>query len=178
MTTRLDSDRLQLIPLAEGDKALYCRLYTDPRVMARIARPRTPAEAARGFQASLRMNAEMPNRRSLWTMTLKSSGSALGLIGLDRDEPDGAEVGVVLPPEHQGRGLATEAIGALADHAFGALGLLRLHTRHAPDHGLAAGLMQSLGFERIRADAGEHGWRWQLTPGRRARRQRVPDPLP
>lgn len=178
MTTRLESDRLQLNPLDEADEALYCRLYTDSRVMARIARPQTRAEAARGFRASLGMNAEMPNRRSVWTMTLKSSGSAVGLIGLDRDEPDGAEVGVVLPPEHQGRGFATEAIGALADHAFSALGLLRMHTRHAPDHGLAAGLMQSLGFEPIQADAGEHGWRWQLTPSRWTRRQRQPDPLP
>lgn len=178
MTTRLDSERLLLRPLSRGDQELYCLLYTDPAVMARIARPQTLGEATRGFQASLRMQADPSNRRCVWAMCLKPSALALGLIGIDRDDEGGAEVGVVLPVAQQGRGYATEAIGALAAHAFGALGLLRLHTRHAPAHGQAAGLMRALGFERVHADDSEHGWRWQLTPDLQAQRQRRPDPLP
>ena len=181
MTTCLDSDRLLLRPLAPGDAGLYCRLYTDASVMARIAPAQTAAEAERGFRASLRMNADAPIRRSVWAMCLKPEGLALGLIGLVRDEQGGAEVGVVLPLDQQGRGFATEAIAVLADHAFDVLGLDRLHARHAPDHGPAAGLMQALGFENLRADSGRHGWQWQLTRQRwagRRQRQGRPDPLP
>ena len=41
------------------------------------------------------------------------------MAGLSLDESGGAEVGVVLPAAHQGRGVATEAIALLAGHAFG-----------------------------------------------------------
>jgi RimJ/RimL family protein N-acetyltransferase len=97
------------------------------------------------------------------------------------DTEGGGEVGVVLPPEHQGRGFATEAIAALAEHAFGVMRLQRLHTRHDDGHGLAAGLMATLGFEQTAVDTHTGRWRWQLTPAAWAaspRRQAKADPLP
>jgi RimJ/RimL family protein N-acetyltransferase len=178
---RLRGPRLDLRPLADGDEALYVRVYGDPEVMRHIGTPQDAATAARGFRAALRHNASTPPVRLFWVIHDRILVQELGLIGLSLDEPGGAEVGVALPAAHQGRGVATEAIATLAGHAFVAMRLQRLHTRHRAGHGLAAGLMASLGFERTTPDAAGAQWRWQLTPAGWAaspRRQAMANPLP
>ena len=172
MITTLQGPRLDLRPLADGDQALYVQLYGDPQVMQHIGPAQDAGTAARGFAAALRYNAATPPARLFWVIQDRIGMQALGLIGLTLDEPGGGEVGVLLPAGQQGRGLATEAIAALADHAFGTLQLQRLHTRHAPGHALAAGLMATLGFEKLTSPlASASGrWRWQLTPDRWADR--------
>lgn len=181
MIAPLGAGPLRLRPLAPGDEALYAALYGDADTMARIAAPRDAAASARSFRAALRANQQEHPQGGWWVICRAAGGEALGLAGLAPDAMGGAEVGVVLPAAHQGQGHATRAIAALADHAFGALGLARLHTRHDAGHALAAGLMQALGFEQTGADTGDKGWRWQLTPERWARwprRQGGIDPLP
>ena len=182
MIATLATARLLLRPLGPDDEALYVALYTDPATLRHVLAPQAPAAARRGFAAALAGLGSDEGQRGFWVMQARD-GRALGLIGLHRDGPGAAEVGVVLPPAWQGLGLATEAIAALADHAFATLGLARLHTRHDHDHALAAGLMARLGFERVAAAAGRRGWRGQLTPARWAavRAQAVrdnPPPLP
>ncbi len=180
MIATLRGPRLELRPLDEDDQALYVRLYGDALAMQHIGTAQDEATAARGFRAALRHHSATPPERLFWVIRERAAEQPLGMIGLSLDEPGGGEVGVILPVGHQGRGIATEAIAALADHAFDALQLRRLHTRHLPGHALAAGLMATLGFERI-APATESGRScWQLTPGRwaaRPRRQGAANPL-
>ena len=168
-------------PLADGDEALYVRMYCDPLVMQRIGEPQNVETAARGFRAALGFNAATPETRLFWVIHERTQARDLGLLGLSLDGKNGGEVGVVLPVQHQARGIATEAIAALAEHAFGRMQLQRLHTRHESGHGLAAGLMAALGFERNAPDAQTGQWRWQLTPAswaaspqRQARADRLP----
>lgn len=180
MIATLRGPRLDLRPLAEGDRALYVQLYGDAHAMQHIGAAQDAGTAARGFRTALRFNAATPPERQFWVIQDRTASQPLGLIGLSMDESGGGEVGVLLPDAHQGRGIATEAIAALADHAFSTMHLQRLHTRHQPGHALAAGLMSTLGFERIAPAAGNGPWRWQLTAERRAalpRRQGAADPL-
>lgn len=175
----LQTPRLRLRPLAAADEALYVRLYSDPLSMSRIADAQSAAAAARGFRAALAAQQRSPPARLFWVMHERAQDLAFGLLGLDLDAPGSGEVGALIPPPQQGRGYATEAIAALADHAFGTLGLQRLHTRHAAGHGLAHGLMQGLGFEPGEPVPGDpHPQRWTLTPARWAARQAPGDPLP
>ncbi len=170
-----------LRPLASIDEALYCTLYGSAETMAHIAAAQDAATSARSFRAALGMNAQVPVRRGYWVICAVADEATLGLAGLLRDDEGGAEVGVVLPAVHQGRGHATRAIAALADHAFGAMGCMRLYTRHHEGHAPAAGLMQALGFERLGADETGDRWHWQLTPTRWShwpRRQGRANPLP
>ena len=180
MIARLQGPRLDLRPLADGDEALYVRLYTDPQVMQRVGAPQDAGAAARGFRAALRMNAAAVPTRLFWVIHDRQAMQELGLSGLVLDAPGDGEVGVVLPAAHQGRGVATEAIAALAEHAFSAMGLQRLHTRHEAGNGLAAGLMATLGFEALPAQGETARCRWQLTPqawARSPRRQPTGNPL-
>ena len=180
MIATLRGPRLDLRPLAEGDQALYVQLYGDALAMQHVGPAQDAGTATRGFHAALRHHAAVPPDRLFWVIHDRARAQALGLMGLSLDEPGGGEVGVLLPAAHQGRGIATEAIAALADHAFSAMRLQRLHTRHLPGHALAAGLMATLGFQSIAPAAGSCHWRWQLTPERWAampRRQGLANPL-
>ncbi|HQZ31955.1 MAG TPA: GNAT family N-acetyltransferase [Arenimonas sp.] len=166
MIARLRGPRLDLRPLAEGDQALYVQLYGDALAMQHIGAAQDAGTATRGFHAALRHHAAVPPDRYFWVIHDRELAQPLGLIGLSVDEPAGAEVGVLLPASQQGRGIATEAIATLADHAFACLRLQRLHTRHLPGHALAVGLMATLGFEPIAPDSSSGHRRWQLTPDR------------
>lgn len=160
----LDTPRLRLRPLAPGDEALFLALYGDAETMRHVMAPPGDHVLRRSFAASLACNEETPARRRFWLLADRRDGQARGLLGLDL--AGGGEVGAVLAPADQGRGYATEAIAALADHAFGELGLEQLHTRHDAGHALAAGLMARLGFEPVDRRDAARGWTWRLTAER------------
>lgn len=166
MNLRLQTPALWLDPPVAADEAFYIALYTDPATMRHVGAAQSPDAARRGFHAACRLDAQSPPRRRFWVLRGKQEGTPVGLLGLHLDDEGGAEVGAVIAPGEQGRGHATAAIAALADHAFADLGLRRLHTRHDDSHGLAAGLMATLGFHRLGAEAGIAGWTWELTPAR------------
>ena len=161
--------RTLLEPLSEADRALYTRLYCDPEAMRNVMPPLSAGEATAGFEATLA--ACRARRQYVWTIASPGSTGPFGLIGLVVAARE-AEVGVILPGARQGQGHATRAIGQVATLAFDSLRLEALWTRHAEGHGLAAGLMSRLGFERQPDARPPHAVRWRLQasawPGPRA----------
>lgn len=161
MGEALHTPRLLLRPMAEADAALYVRLYGDAGVMRLVAAPLSPEAAQRAFGLALAQARATPPRACYWICHARDRREDAGLLALlhDRARPGLAEVGILLLAEAQGQGYATEAIAALADHAFAGPGLQRLWTRHARDNQAVTGLMQALGFH---ADAaardGESRW--------------------
>lgn len=164
----LQTRSLRLRSLAESDETFYCRLYTDAALMTHVGPPLTQQTAQNAFTRVLRQVATTPPRSQYWILHAQAADAPLGLMALvpDRDDPASAEVGVLLLPEAQGQGYATEAIAALADSVFAAPGLQRLWTRHASGHSAAVGLMRRLGFvaNHGTSDAGAQS-RWQLLRG-------------
>jgi RimJ/RimL family protein N-acetyltransferase len=171
----LEAGPVRLRGLVAGDRALYSRLYGDADTMAWIGAVPDADARSRSFWAARRMNDQFPRRGGYWVVCGAAADAPLGLAGLILDEHLGGEVGVVLPAAHQGCSYATHAIAAMVEYAFGAMGRMRLHTRHDAGHAAAVALMQTLGFECIGAEPGEKGWRWQLTPARWATSPRRQD---
>ncbi len=161
MSPVLVTPRLRLRPLAGSDEALYVRLYGDTATMRHVGAAMTPATARRSFAAACRDQVAEPATRPLWVLERAVDAVAIGLLGLHLGAARAAEVGVLIFPEHQARGYASEAIDTVADFAFARLGLLRLHARHATGHDLAAGLMASLGFVRAPDADDGHPVRWE-----------------
>jgi RimJ/RimL family protein N-acetyltransferase len=95
--------------------------------------------------------------RRRWVIVEAATGRDIGLLGLLGAGTE-AEVGALVLADAQGRGIAAEAIAALARHAFAELGLRRLHTKHSPANAAAAGLMRKAGFVRLPAVDGEVQW--------------------
>ena len=160
--------RLLLRPIDAADEALYVHLYTDPGVMRHIAAPLSADAAQRGFRAACRLAALPAPLTRLWIVSECGMPGRLGVLALlqHKDDPDGAEPGVMLTAAAQGVGVASEALAGLAEHAFATLQLQRLSTRHAAGNVAVARMMVKLGYQRADAGGTEPAeWRWQMTRG-------------
>ena len=107
----LNSERfvLRRWNLTDADVSVVLQAAQDPQIArySRVGLARTPQAAAQWIRTR-----DVPGRLD-WAMT--TSDSVLGRVSLaDIDEADGvAELGYWLLPEHRGRGLASEAVGAV-----------------------------------------------------------------
>ena len=149
--------------LEASDEPLYEQLYGDEATMRHVGPALEQAQARRSFAAACRANQSTPPTARFWVIEQTLENTPIGLIGLHWDGPASAELGVVLPPCQQGKGIATAATRLLLEHAFGSLQLDRLHTWHALGHEPAAGLMASLGFAPSPDRTGREGQCWELT---------------
>jgi RimJ/RimL family protein N-acetyltransferase len=106
-------------------------------------------------------------------ITLKPGGDLIGLCGflpclwsarrralfVAGEAPRAAlelELGYALGTAHRGRGYATEALGALIDHAFTALGVGRLVAGTGADNAASIALLQRVGMRTFANPYG--GW--------------------
>lgn len=155
--------RVVLDPVAAVDRALFDALYGDPAVMAHVSEPLGGVRLVRAFDSALADTADARGRRRLWRIRCGGDGAAVGLLGLTRGGP-GLEVGVLLCVGVQGRGLAADAIAAVARAVFAAPGVESLWARHRQDHRAAAGLMRALDFRPAAASASGAGWAVWILP--------------
>lgn len=98
----------------------------------------------------------------------QASGSVVGRCGFKGPpEADGVvEIAYGVEPEHQGKGYATEAAGALVNYAFshGEVRVVRAHT--LPEPNASTRVLTRCGFRRIgEVIDPEDGlvWRWERT---------------
>ena len=167
--SELDTPRLRLRLLREDtndDAALYAHLYTDRTVMRHIAAPLAADVAAAAFARACRHNAATRPGHRTWRVDDAASGDMLGIAALQR-AGDAAEVGVVLREAAWGRGLGREAIAAVLDHGFAALGLALVYGER-PDDAQAAlvdRMFAPLGLLRVATPAPGRA-RWELPQAR------------
>jgi RimJ/RimL family protein N-acetyltransferase len=126
---RLDTERLLLRELRDGDVPPLAALNADPRVMQHFPAPLSAAEteemvgrirahvAARGF--------------GMWAVEVRGGAPFIGLVGLAVPRFEAhftpcVEVGWRLAAEHWGRGYATEAARAAVAFGFDRLGLAEI----------------------------------------------------
>ncbi|TNJ35651.1 GNAT family N-acetyltransferase [Arenimonas terrae] len=153
----LVTSRLQLRPLAGEDGDSYVALYGNVTVMRHVRPPLAEPEARRSFSEALRQQREVPPRRRWWTLQTPDGTETFGLAGLAYAGV-GAELGILLRPAWQGRGLASEAVRALCAYAFREQALSSISARHGLDNRAAHRLFAHAGFEPAAAPPGERHW--------------------
>ena len=128
--------------LTDADIAMVVRAAQDPAI-ARFSS--VGAATSAQLAAAWIQSRDEPDRLD-WAIT--TSDNVLGRVSLAHiDEIDGvAEIGYWLLPEYRGRGLASEAVGAVEHHAFGQLSLGRLVIRHEPQNDRSCLLAQRRGY--------------------------------
>jgi RimJ/RimL family protein N-acetyltransferase len=142
-TPRLLLDRLR----PDDAQALFaCR--ADPAV-ARFQgwRPASVAEA-RAF-----IDVQAEPAPGLWfqrAIRLRDGQALVGDLGvcLPSTPGDSVEFGISLVPAQQGRGYAREALQALFQHGFDALGWRRIHASVDPRNTACVALLQALGMRQ------------------------------
>ena len=80
---------------------------------------------------------------------ITTSEEAIGSVGLQLQDDvhrHSAQVGYWLAEPYWGRGIATEALKAMADYAFNTLGLVRLYATHLAWNPASGRVMQKAGF--------------------------------
>jgi len=125
----LETERLVLRHLTMDDLDPLTALYADPEVRRYFPDGVRTYEETR---AELAWVIDVYYARygyGLWATVLKGDGAFIGRCGLLPWEIDGrteVEVAYLLGRPYWGLGLATEAAGAIADHAFATLPVERL----------------------------------------------------
>ncbi|RYP86700.1 N-acetyltransferase [Nocardioides guangzhouensis] len=139
------SPRLTFRRMHAADVDAMARLLGDPAVMVHYPRPKTRDEAADWIAWSERNYAR--DGFGLW-MLHDRAGEFVGECGLTWQRVDGEEyleVGYHLLPEHQGKGLATEAAAACRDFAR-TRGIGRLVAIIVPDNHPSKRVAQRIGL--------------------------------
>ena len=101
---------------------------------------------------------------SQWTFAICESDRLIGCVGLDSYESflSSAEIGYWLRTDRAGRGLMTEAAGAVVDFAFGELNLHRIELHADTRNAASIRVAEKLGFARVgllrEGERGEDGW--------------------
>jgi ribosomal-protein-alanine N-acetyltransferase len=146
----LTTDRLVLRPFEIGDAPEVRRLAGDPRVAATTVHIPHPyeegmAEAWIGTHAE-----EFEEGRGLTlAITLRGPGALAGAIGLVRNRRfENAEAGYWIGVPYWNAGYATEALSAVLDHAFGTMGLHRVHAHHMQGNAASGRVMEKVGMRR------------------------------
>jgi ribosomal-protein-alanine N-acetyltransferase len=136
-------------PVTVDDAATLADLYSANRDFLAPFEPIRPTDFF--TTAGQRARLERPPSNS-YRFAIVNDGAIAGIIALSNvvhGAFDSGNVGYFVDRDHNGRGLATEAVGALAAFAFGQLALHRLEAGTLLDNVPSQRVLEKNGFERI-----------------------------
>ena len=138
----LKTDRLVLRALCQRDVPVIVQLAGDRRVAENTARIPHPYAADEAEQFVVQANRQ--NDSATFAITL--NGSLIGACGIEVRQ-DGAELGYWLGVPFWGCGYATEAVRAVIDYGFGALGYEVLHSGARVSNPASRRVLEKCGFQ-------------------------------
>lgn len=146
----LSKSRLTLRWMHAPDLPDLFAVFSDPEVMRYWSSP--PLQAMAQAERLLQEVHDLFARRTLfqWGVALRHTDRVIGtctLFHLDVAHRR-AEIGYAFARAHWGKGLAREAVGALAEFAFGPLDLHRLEADVDPRNERSLRLLTRMGFVR------------------------------
>lgn len=151
--------RLRLRPWRDGDVPAFAALNADPRVMEHF--PGTLGRAESDALAARIRDHFAAHGFGLWAVEVPGHADFIGFVGLSVPRFEApftpcVEIGWRLAAEHWGRGYATEAASAVADHAFGPLALREIVSFTVPANVRSRRVMERIGMRHSSADDFEH----------------------
>jgi RimJ/RimL family protein N-acetyltransferase len=146
----LSTERLTLRQFNNEDINELFVLRSDKKTMRFIPRPlaKTTEDI---IQLIKKVNDMISKNEGInWAVTLKTDSKVIGMIGYFRmaKEHYRAEVGYMLHPAHQGKGIMREALDAVIDYGFNVLKLHSIEAIVAPENYPSAKLLEKTGFSK------------------------------
>ncbi len=139
---------MQLVPISAEDEELAVRLECDPEMMVQLGGPRPESEVRAAHRRRLDLMDKGEAR--MYKIVADGSGEVLGTTGIwriDRKSPGTYEMGWLVLPEHQGRGVATEAARLLLAEARSDPQVGSVHAFPATTNTASNALARKLGME-------------------------------
>ena len=161
---------VELCPYGDDDLWLSQALERDPVVMRELGGPRPDAEIEAAHRGRVAGAVE-----GTWWLKVLFDGEAAGAIGIWASEWRGQpidEIGWMLLPPFQGRGVASAALGMLLAQAGAEPRLARLHAFPGIANGASNALCRKFDFELLEECSVEFSGRplrcnhWRLDLGR------------
>ena len=139
-----------LHPWSEEDLPLLEKLLGDPKMMTHLGGPETPEQIRRRHQRYLRLHESDTDR--MFKVVWGSSGDGIGSVGYWRKTwRDQAvyEMGWLILPEYQGRGIATKAAAAVIEHARQEPQFQFMHAFPSVENPASNAICRKLGFTLV-----------------------------
>jgi ribosomal-protein-alanine N-acetyltransferase len=144
----LTTDRLVLRQITAADANEIFEMRSDENVMKYICRPR-PKDVDEVFPFIETIRGRIAANEGIgWAITLKDEDKVIGHISLHViiKEHYRAEVGYMLSPAHQRKGITAEALKAVLDYGFNTLGLHSIMAIASPHNTASRTLLEKTGF--------------------------------
>jgi ribosomal-protein-alanine N-acetyltransferase len=146
----LSTERLSLRQINVKDAEHIFSLRSDEKVMQFIDRPRA-VTIEDALQLIQKINNSLEAEDGItWGMALKNNKSLVGTIGFWRIEKEHyrAEIGYLLHPSLQGKGIMQEALNAVLDYAFKIMKLHSVMANVNPENLASIKLLERNNFTR------------------------------
>ena len=141
--------RLLLRKFTPADAPALYRLRSNKNVMQHINRPLATSLQEAEAWIGVVLETLAQNKGITWCLCLKENPEEhVGSIGLWRIEAENyrAEIGYMLEPRLQGRGLMYEALQAVVEYGFRQMKLHSIEAQLSPQNGASAALLKKAGF--------------------------------
>jgi ribosomal-protein-alanine N-acetyltransferase len=145
---RLETARLVLREIVQADAEDLLRIFSDEETMRYWScRPYTSVAQARRLINVLAETA----RGGIgihWAITLRGDDRLIGKCGYNewRKAHRRGDISYIIAREHQGKGIVSEALGAMLDYGFDHMNLHSVEAGVTPGNGASARMLQKLGF--------------------------------
>ena len=144
----LETERLLLRRVDSNDIKEIFALRSNPETMKYIPRPlvKTDEDA---LEHIAMIDSKIDSNEGInWAITLKDNSKLIGIIGHYRIKPEHyrAEIGYMLLPEYQGKGIVSEAVREAVKYGFNSMNLHSLEAIIAPDNHASAKVLEKNGF--------------------------------
>jgi ribosomal-protein-alanine N-acetyltransferase len=144
----LQTSRLTLRAMEESDVNELFLLYSDKKVMKYLDKP--PVRSTKEVLHFIReiKELEQKNESVNWAITYKGDPELLGTICFwhIKKKDYRAEIGYLLLPAHQHKGIMQEALAAVLNYGFNELKLRVVEANVNPDNRLSIKLLERNGF--------------------------------
>jgi RimJ/RimL family protein N-acetyltransferase len=147
----IETERLQLRPYRADDLDAFCAIHAYPDVVRYLYFDSPTPEAASVMLEKHSRRVEILREGDKLVLALElRDGAVIGDVSLTwlSEEHRQGEIGFVLHPDHQGKGLAREAAEAMLQLGFEVLGLHRVLGRLDARNDASAKLLERLGMRR------------------------------
>ena len=144
----LESERLLLRQITPDDVNEIFALRSNPETMKYIPRPLATTKDDAMGHIKMIQDKIVSNEGINWAITEKGNPKMIGIIGHYRIrwEHFRSEIGYMLLPEYQGKGIITEAIQLLVDYGFNEMKMHSLEAIIDPENTASARVLEKNNF--------------------------------
>lgn len=144
----LETERLLLRRVVESDVNEVFALRSNAETMQYIPRPLVTSNEEALEHIRMIEDKIVADEGINWAITLKGNSKLLGIIGHYRIKPEHyrSEIGYMLLPDYQGKGIITEAIKAVVAYGFDQMKLHSIEAIIDPANTASAMVLEKNGF--------------------------------